>query len=313
LSTAEVVVAEEVLARDRAAGRTAAGALLVRARAYIELTKPGITRMVLLTTAVGFYLGSLGRLDVGLLLHTLFGTALVASASGALNQWVEREADGRMRRTARRPLPSGRIGAFAALAFATSLAIAGVTHLLAFVNLTTALVVALTLLSYIFVYTPLKRRTWLATVVGAVPGALPIVAGWTGAGAALDVRALALFGVLFLWQMPHFYALAWIYREDYVRGGFRMLTAYDPRGTRIGRQVVLYTLGLIGVSLLPYMLGMAGPAYVWGAALLGGGFLVLGGSLARQRTERRAWKLFFGSILYLPALLVLLVLSKVSA
>jgi protoheme IX farnesyltransferase len=285
-------------------------ALIERARAYIELTKPGITRMVLLTTAVGFYLGSRGRLDLGLLLHTLLGTALVASGSGALNQWVERDADGRMRRTARRPLPSGRVRGSAALAFATTLALLGTGYLVAFVNVATALVVAVTLLSYIFVYTPLKRRTWLATVVGAVPGALPIVAGWTAAGAALDARAGALFGVLFLWQMPHFFALAWIYREDYVRGGFRMLTAYDPRGTRTGRQIVLYTLGLIGVSLLPYGLGMAGPAYVWGAALLGAGFLALGAALALRRTDGRAWKLFFGSILYLPALLVLLVLSK---
>jgi heme o synthase len=310
LSTAEVIVAEDVLAAEREAAGSTRAALLERARAYVELTKPGITRMVLLTTAVGFYLGSAGGLDLGLLLHTLFGTALVASGSGALNQWVEREADGRMRRTARRPLPSGRVPGGAALAFATALAVAGVAHLLVFVNATTALVVSLTLLSYVFVYTPLKRRTWLATVVGAVPGALPIVAGWTGAGAAPDARMLALFGVLFLWQMPHFYALAWIYREDYVRGGFRMLTASDPRGTRTVRQVLLYTIGLIGVSLLPYGLGMAGPAYAVGAALLGGGFLALGGALARERTERRAWKLFFGSILYLPALLVLLVLSK---
>ena len=313
MSTAEVVVAEEVLAAERDVRGRAPAALLERARAYIELTKPGITRMVLLTTAVGFYLGSLGGLDLGLLLHTLFGTALVASGSGALNQWVERDVDARMRRTARRPLPSGRVQGGTALGFALGLAVVGTAHLLAFVNAMTAWIVALTLVSYIFVYTPLKRRTWLATVVGAVPGALPIVAGWTGAGAALDARALALFGVLFLWQMPHFYALAWIYREDYVRGGFRMLTASDPLGTRTVRQVVLYTLGLIAVSLLPYGLGMAGPAYFWGAALLGAGFLALGGALARERTERRAWKLFFGSILYLPALLVLLVLSKAAA
>lgn len=308
--TVEATIGEEVLVSERA-GAGASRSVLNRVRPYIELTKPGITRMVVLTAAAGFYLGSRGGLDVGLLLHTLFGTALVASAAGALNQWVEREADGRMRRTAPRPLPSGRVRSGAALAFATSLALLGTAQLIAFVNVLTAAVVALSLLSYVFVYTPLKRRTWHATLVGAVPGALPIVAGWTGAGAPIDARAWALFAVLFLWQMPHFYALAWIYRADYVRGGFRMLTAFDPRGERTGRQVVLYTLALVAASLLPYGLGMTGPTYVWGAAALGCVFLALGGALALERSDRRAWGLFFGSILYLPALLVLLVLSKV--
>jgi protoheme IX farnesyltransferase len=282
-------------------------------RSYVELTKPGITRMVVLTAAAGFYLAATGPLDLTLLLHTLIGTALVASAAGALNQWVERDADGHMRRTARRPLPSGRVSVSEALVFATVIAAAGLAQLLAFVNATTALIVLLSLVSYVFVYTPLKRRTWLATVVGAVPGALPILAGWTGAGTPLDARAWALFGVLFLWQMPHFYALAWVYREDYVRGGFRMLTAFDPTGIRTVRQVMLYTAALLAVSVLPYTLGLVGIGYLWGAIALGAAFLALGAALARERTDNRAWKLFFGSIIYLPAMLVLLVAFKVPA
>ena len=230
MSAAEVSVAERVLTTDGIGVRPG---LATRVRAFTELTKPGITRMVVLTAAAGFYLASAGPLDVALFLHTLVGTALVASAAGALNQWVERDADGRMRRTARRPLPSGRVSITEALIFAGAIASIGLAQLLSFVNATTALIVALSLVSYVFVYTPLKRRTWLATVVGAVPGALPILAGWAGAGTPLDARAWALFGILFLWQMPHFYALAWVYRDDYVRGGFRMLTAFDPSAAEL--------------------------------------------------------------------------------
>jgi protoheme IX farnesyltransferase len=312
LSAAEVSVAERVLTPD-GIGAASRLSLATRLRSYEELTKPGITRMVVLTAAAGFYLAATGPLDLTLLLHTLIGTALVASAAGALNQWVERDADGHMRRTARRPLPSGRVSVSEALVFATVIAAAGLAQLLAFVNATTALIVLLSLVSYVFVYTPLKRRTWLATVVGAVPGALPILAGWTGAGTPLDARAWALFGVLFLWQMPHFYALAWVYREDYVRGGFRMLTAFDPTGIRTVRQVMLYTAALLAVSVLPYTLGLVGIGYLWGAIALGAAFLALGAALARERTDNRAWKLFFGSIIYLPALLVLLVAFKVPA
>jgi protoheme IX farnesyltransferase len=310
LSAAEVSVAERVLTTDGIGVRPG---LATRVRAFTELTKPGITRMVVLTAAAGFYLASAGPLDVALFLHTLVGTALVASAAGALNQWVERDADGRMRRTARRPLPSGRVSITEALIFAGAIASIGLAQLLSFVNATTALIVALSLVSYVFVYTPLKRRTWLATVVGAVPGALPILAGWAGAGTPLDARAWALFGILFLWQMPHFYALAWVYRDDYVRGGFRMLTAFDPSGSRTVRQVLLYTAALLAVSVLPYTFGVAGNGYLWGALALGAAFLALGGALARERTDNRAWKLFFGSIVYLPALLVLLVIFKVPA
>ena len=281
-----------------------------RAAALFELTKPGITRLVLITAAAGFYLASAGRVDLLLLLHTLIGTALAASGSGALNQLLERDADARMRRTVKRPLPSGRVTPAQAALFASALGVAGVAWLLVFVNVVTATLVAASLVSYLFVYTPLKRRTWLATVVGAVPGALPIVAGWTAAGGPIDARASALFGILFLWQMPHFFALAWIYREDYLRGGFRMLTAYDPTGSRTARQILAYTGALLIVSLLPTALGLTGWIYLGGAAVLGTAFLLLGARLAARRSDQRAWRLFFGSVAYLPALLVLMVIDK---
>jgi protoheme IX farnesyltransferase len=283
-----------------------------RAGALFELTKPGITRLVLITAAAGFYLGSPAAIDLVLLVHALVGIALAASGSGALNQYFERDADARMRRTARRPLPSGRVSAAQALVFAGGLAAAGVAYLLVFVNLLTAVVVGASALSYIFVYTPLKRRTWLATVIGAVPGALPILAGWVAAGAVPDARAWTLFGILFLWQMPHFFALAWIYRDDYVRGGFRMLTAFDVNGRRTARQIVLYTTALLLVSVLPTTLGLTGGLYLAGATILGAAFLGLGAALALRRSEQRAWRLFFGSVAYLPALLVLMVIDKVA-
>lgn len=282
-----------------------------RARAFFELTKPGITRMVVITAAAGFYLASAGQIDIVLLLHTLLGTAFAASGSSALNQYFERDADARMARTLGRPLPSGRLTPAGAMRFATGLAALGIAWLLVFVNLVAGLLVAASVLSYVFVYTPLKRRTWLATVIGAVPGALPILVGWSAASAPLDARAWTLFGILFLWQMPHFFALAWIYREDYRRGGFRMLTARDQTGTRTAAHIVVWVGALLAVSLLPSLLGLTGAMYLAGAAALGTAFLALGIALAAERSERRAWRLFFGSIAYLPALLLLMVIDKV--
>jgi heme o synthase len=282
------------------------------AHAWLELTKPGITRMVLVTTAAGFYMASLaGAFDLVALLHTLLGTALAASGCNALNQVAERHNDARMPRTAQRPLPTGRLGYQAALVYATGLAVTGLLYLLVFVNGPTATLVALSISSYVLVYTPLKQRSWHATVVGALPGALPILAGWTAAGGAIDAGGGALFAILFLWQMPHFFALAWIYRDDYHRGGFRLLPWGDPGGRLLAVQVVAYGVALIPASLLPTWLGMTGALYLWGALLLGGAFLALGVALALRRTEQRAWRLFYGSIAYLPALLLLMVLDKV--
>jgi protoheme IX farnesyltransferase len=210
-------------------------ALSHRAKAFYDLTKPGITRMVLVTTAAGFYLATKGAVDFLLLFNTLVGTAFAASGTNALNQWVERHADANMKRTAQRPLPSGRLASRDAALFAWGISIAGMAYLAIYVNLLTALVVAVSLSSYVFVYTPLKRKTWFSTVIGAVPGALPIFAGWTASGQPVTLGAWALFAIMFAWQIPHFYALAWIYREDYGRAGFRMLTVVDGTGARAAR------------------------------------------------------------------------------
>jgi heme o synthase len=284
----------------------------IRARLGLwnELTKPGITRLVLLTTAVGFYLASRGAAELFVLLHTLVGTGLAAGGSSALNQYSERDVDARMHRTAGRPLPSGRMRPEEALAFGLTTSTAGVLYLLLLVNVATALVVAATIVSYVLVYTPLKRRTPFSTVIGAVPGALPIVAGWTAGGGAMDAGAAALFGIMFLWQLPHFLALAWIYREDYRRGGLAMLTVFDADGAMTGRQAMLYAMALLPVSLVPTLVGVAGGAYFLGALLLGVTFLAMGVALMLRRSEPRARRLFLTSIVYLPVLLALMAADK---
>lgn len=283
---------------------------LARARACVELTKPGITRLVVITSAAGYSLATSAGFDPVTFVHAMLGIALSASGANAFNQYIERDADFRMRRTARRPLPSGRIAPVEAFAVAATLATLGLLQLLLFVNITTTLVVAASLLSYVLVYTPLKRRTWHATVAGAVPGALPILAGWTAAGGAIDARGLALFGIVFIWQMPHFYALAWMYRDDYLRGGFRMLSAFDPAGQRTARQTVAWTIGLLAVSLLPVGLGMAGFLYGVAAAAFGLAFLAVGAAMLAGIDQQRARRVFLASVLYLPALLGTLVLDR---
>jgi protoheme IX farnesyltransferase len=288
----------------------AAPSLAQRIGVYVELTKPGIVRMVLITAAAGFFMGAGVTLDVLLLLHTLLGMGLVASGACALNEYVERVADARMQRTAQRPIPSGRMAPRVALRFAVALSALGLLHLVVFVGAPTALIVALTLASYIFVYTPLKRRTWVATLVGAVPGALPILAGSVAATGRVTAAGLALFGILFLWQMPHFYSLAWLYRDDYARGGFRMLTVDDPTGARTGRQIVLFGCALFLVSLLPALLGPSGAVYLAAAIVLGGVFVVLGIAMAVRRDDRRAARLFLGSVAYLPLLLLMMVVDR---
>jgi len=279
--------------------------------AYYELTKPGITRLVLVTTAAGFYLASRGAVDWLLLLNTIFGTALVASGTNALNQWAEREPDALMRRTANRPLPSGKLDSRSAFIFAWLIAILGIAYLAALVNVATAVVVAISLSSYVFIYTPLKRKTWVSTLIGAVPGALPILAGWTASGRPLTAGAWALFAIMFAWQMPHFYALAWIYREDYGRAGFRMLTVVDGTGARAARHSLIFTAALIPISVLPTLFGVAGDIYLVGAVALGLAFLTLTTGMLRKPNERIAWRIFTGSIIYLPILLLLMVVDKI--
>jgi protoheme IX farnesyltransferase len=217
-----------------------------------------------------------------------------------------------MERTRRRPLPSGRVTPRAAAWFAGAISISGVAYLAAAVNPLTAALAALTLVSYVYLYTPLKRRTSLNTLIGAVPGALPIVGGWTAAGGGLDVAVAALFWILFLWQLPHFLALAWIYREDYRRGGLAMLAVRDETGKATGRMVLLYALVLLPVSLVPSLVGLTGSVYFVGALALGAAYAAAGVALFRAVTRPRAWRVFAVSIIYLPALLALLVLDTIA-
>jgi len=281
-----------------------------RATALLELTKPRITQLVVLTSAAGFYLAERGHLNAVLLAHTLVGTALVAGGTNALNQVWERELDALMGRTSGRPLPSGRLTVRSGALFGAAIALAGVTYLGLAVNLVTAALATGTLASYVFLYTPLKRRTALNTLVGAVPGALPIVGGWTAAGGRLDVAALALFGIVFLWQLPHFLALAWLYRDDYARAGFRMFGVGDRDAGATGRRASYFAALLVPVSLAPSFLGLSGPAYAWGATVLGLGLLGASVALATLRTRTWARRLFTASVVYLPLLLVLLVIGR---
>jgi len=268
---------------------------------------------VVLTAAAGFYLGAQGRVDVRVLIETLIGVALVAAGTNAFNQLRERDVDARMQRTRGRPLPSGRLTPRAAAVFAAVISIVGVAYLALAVNLLTAGLAALTLASYVLFYTPLKRKTSLNTLIGAVPGALPIVGGWTAAGGELGPAVAALFWILFLWQLPHFLALAWIYRDDYRRGGLAMLSVDDPDWRRTGRMMLLYATALLPVSLLPTLLGVTGALYFFGALALGLAYTGASMAMTRAATTARAWRVFFVSIVYLPALLTLMVLDKTVA
>lgn len=286
----------------------------VRAADLLELTKPRITFMVVISAAAGFYLGA-GSSELlsnfFRLLNAMLGTALVASGASCLNQVIERESDRWMERTRDRPLPAGRIEPSVALLFGLSLAVAGSAWLWFAANPLTAILGALTLLLYVAVYTPMKRRSSLCTIVGAVPGALPPVMGWTAATGALTAEAWALFSILFFWQMPHFLAIAWIYREDYRRGGQPMLPVIDPSGGSTARQIVLYGLALLPTSLLPAALGLCGSIYFAGALVLGLGFLAVGVHTAMTRTVASAKLLLRVSVAYLPAVLALMALDKV--
>lgn len=277
---------------------------------YSDLFKARLTFLVLLTTLVGFYAGSKGQVDYALMFHTVLGTALLASGASALNQLLERDFDALMRRTADRPLPSGRMQPQSVLLIGVGTALAGLVWLEAMVNLSAAALGLASLLSYVFIYTPLKRVTWLNTAVGAVPGGLPPLIGWAAAQGELTAAGWSLFGILALWQMPHFMAIAWLYRDEYSRAGFKMLSGIDPDGRRTGRHAVVETAFLLGMSCMPFILKQAGPIYLSGAVVLGLSFLFFALQFARHLTVRRARQLFYVSIAYLPLLLVLLVLDK---
>ncbi|MDZ7343372.1 MAG: heme o synthase [candidate division KSB1 bacterium] len=278
---------------------------------FLELTKPRVTFLILLTMAFGFYLGVPGTLDWILLLNALVGTALVAGGTSALNQYLEREIDAKMLRTKNRPLPAGRLQPRQALIFSLIISVGGLLLLALAVNLLTAFLAALTLGSYAFLYTPLKQKSSLSTVVGAVPGALPPLGGWAAARGELGLEAWVLFAILFLWQLPHFLAIAWIYRDDYRRGGLPMLTVVDPAGDSTSRQIITNCLALMPVSLLPTLLGIAGAFYFVGAFMLSLVFLSCGVAVMRKRTNLSVRRLLNASLAYLPFLLGLMALDKV--
>jgi protoheme IX farnesyltransferase len=278
---------------------------------YIELTKPTITWLILMSTAIGYLFGMHGGSWNWLVLaHTLLGTGLLASGTATLNEWYEREADARMRRTRARPIPSGRIAPRRALAFGVALSALGFLDLAVAVNLTAALWGLATLTTYLFLYTPLKQRTPHATTVGAFPGAMPPLIGYAAAAGKLTAEAWALFAILFLWQFPHFLSIAWMYREDYGRAGIRMLPVVEPDGKATARQIVLCSLLLIPASLAPSFMGMTGTLYLFGALALGLMFLYAGVRVAFERTALRARRVLLASVVYLPLLYGLMVLDR---
>ena len=281
---------------------------LVAARDYLELSKARIVVMVLITTAAG-YLMAAPNVEAIALLHALIGTALVAAGTNALNQYVEREHDAKMRRTRLRPLPDGRITPRAALVFSAAVAVAGTLYLGLLVNWLTAALGALTLTSYIFVYTPLKRISTACTIIGAVPGAIPPMMGFAAATGTLTVAAWIAFGILFFWQLPHFMAISWIYREDYGRAGFVMTSVRDADGIDTARQAVFFSLALLAVSIVPSILGLAGGVYLIGALVFGAAFLGAAIRFSFHRSNHTAMRLFMTSNLYLIAIMLLLVVS----
>jgi len=281
-----------------------------RVGAYLELTKPRITVLITLTSAAGFALGSRGAVNYLLLAHALIGIALLSSGIATLNQFIERDLDGLMRRTAGRPLPSGRLFPFEALLFGVTLTLMAEAYLALFVNVLTALLGLTVITGYLFVYTPLKTRTSLSTALGAFPGAMPPLMGWTAARGEIDVSAWVLFAILFLWQFPHFLAIAWMYREDYGRAGIRMLPVVEPDGRVTGQQIVAYALMLVPVSLLPTALGISGKIYLVAAAVLSLLFLASSIRAAISKSNQHARQLLLASVLYLPLLFGVMVLNR---
>jgi len=282
-----------------------------RTAVFADLIKARLTTLVLLTMLAGFYLGWRGAMNFVLMFHMLAATALVASGAAALNQLLEREYDAKMRRTQDRPLPSGRLQPATVMIFGGVCATAGLIYLALAVNPLTSVTGAVTLASYLFIYTPLKRVTWLNTNVGAVPGALPALMGWTAARGELSCEGWALFAIVAFWQIPHFMAIAWIYRDEYARAGFKMLPVVESGGRRTGEQSVSHTLALLAASLSPFIFKLAGPVYLAGALVLGAGYLWCAIQFSRQLTMARARQLFLASIIYLPLLLSALVWDKV--
>jgi protoheme IX farnesyltransferase len=277
---------------------------------YLELTKPRVTWLILMSTAVGFWFGVRESGDWWALLHVIAGTWFIASGTFTLNQWYERDADARMRRTKDRPLPTGRVTPRQALIFGLALSVIGFAELFWGANALTGWLGLFTEVSYLCAYTPLKQRSWHSTTVGAVPGAMPPLLGYAAAAGTLTWEAWTLYAILFLWQFPHFYAIAWMYREDYARADIKMLPVIEPDGAATARQILIASLILIPISLAPTYLSMAGKLYAVGATVLGIGFLYAGWKVARERTLIRARGVLLASVIYLPVLYGLMVLDR---
>jgi len=291
--------------------RTTEMTLASRANAYVALTKPDVSFLVLMTTAAGFYMGSRGAVDWLHLMQTVFATLLIAAGTATLNHYMERDSDRYMRRTASRPLPSGQLQPRQALWFGVILSVAGAVDLYFTAGILAAALGILTSLSYLLAYTPLKKRTVWATAVGAFPGAIPPMIGWVAATGTLDRGAWLLFAILFLWQFPHFYAIAWMYREDYARAGILMLPVVDREGTRTFRQIILTAVALVGVSLLPAVMGLAGVRYFFGALVVSTALVQVCLWAASSRSNARAKWLMHATVLHIPLLLGLMISDKI--
>jgi protoheme IX farnesyltransferase len=281
-----------------------------RVAAYLELTKPRITFLIVLTSAAGFAMGSGARIDYPGMLRSMLGIALLSSGIATINQYMERDLDALMRRTANRPLPSGKLLPWEALAFGVSLIVLAEMYLAVLVNPLTALLGLTVIAGYLFGYTPLKTRTSLSTMVGAFPGAVPPLIGWAAARGTIGLEAWVLFAILFLWQFPHFLAIAWMYREDYSRAGILMLPVLEPDGRVTAQQIVVYTILLLPVSLLPAVLGISGKVYLYGAIVLGLLFLYSSVRAAFSKSRQEARRLLLASVIYLPLLFILMVLDR---
>jgi protoheme IX farnesyltransferase len=290
--------------------RTAALAQPTKLGAYIALTKPDVSLLVLMTTGAGFYMGARGPMPWVHMLHVIFGTMMIAAGTAALNHYIERESDRFMRRTASRPLPAGQLTPAEALRFGLGLALAGAVDLYYSAGSIACLLGVFTSLSYLLAYTPLKKRTVWATFIGAIPGAIPPMIGWTAATGKLGTGAWLLFAILFLWQFPHFHAISWMYREDYARAGILMLPVVDKDGTRTFRQIVLYAASLVAVSLLPAIMGFAGMLYFFGALVTCTGLVQVCLWAASAKTNTRAKWLMHATVLHIPILLGLMMYDK---
>jgi heme o synthase len=296
-----------VAIESQAETRSAASGFI---RDLVELVKARLTLLVLLTTAVGFYLGAEDPINWTALLHAVLGTAAAAAGAAALNQWWECKLDAMMQRTRSRPLPAGRMRPTEALVIGSALSIFGVTYLAIVCNALSAALAAITIIIYIFGYTPLKLRSTFNTALGAVPGALPPLIGWAAARGTLNAGAWMLFAILFFWQLPHFFAIAWMYRDDYARAGFQMISSDDPTGARSASQSVFFCMVLFVIAGLPAYLGIATVFYLIAELVLGALFLAAAMRFLKTKTRGDARRLFITSIIYLPLLLGALVLSK---